>query len=155
LLLAQRQQLLFHYKLQYSATLFNPYKQYLIMIALKMPTLFLTSSWSSCLIQLSHAQNLQLSEWQQANYAAATAIDGRTVHAGAYLSLTNEYLVYGGARGAFLSDCHSINMTSLISTRLSASTPLGGRYGMAYTSDHVSNFYVHGGRGASGKFYSK
>jgi hypothetical protein len=94
---------------------------------------------------VSQAQNLQLGQWQQINYTATTAISARFQHAGAFLSSTNEYLVVGGLTGAALTDFHSINMASLQSTQLAASSPLGRRYGMAYTSDSNSNFYVHGG----------
>jgi hypothetical protein len=101
-------------------------------------------------IQLSQAQNLQFGEWQQINYTTTNGISGRYSHAGAYFSSTNEYLVVGGWIGSSLSDFHSINMTSGQSTQLAASTVLGGRHGMAYTSDSVSNFYVHGGWTGSG-----
>jgi hypothetical protein len=101
-------------------------------------------------IQLSQAQNLQLGQWQQINYRATTAISGRLGHSAAFLSSTNEYLVVSGWMSSSLSDFHSINIASLQSTQLAASSPLGRRYGMAYTSDSNSNFYVHGGWNGSG-----
>jgi hypothetical protein len=106
------------------------------------------------LIQLSQAQTIQLGEWQQIQYTPKTAIPGRFSHAAVFLLSTNEYLVFGGSDGSNdLSDFHSINMTSLQSTQLSASTPLGARYSISYTSDLVSNFYVHGGLSGSSKIF--
>jgi hypothetical protein len=105
----------------------------------------------SSLLWLSQAQNLSLGQVQFIPYTATTVINGRYSNAGAYLSSTNEYLVFGGFRSAAFSDFHSINLTSLESTQLTASVPFGRRFAMAYTSDLVSNFYVHGGRtGGSG-----
>jgi hypothetical protein len=102
------------------------------------------------LLHLSHAQNLPLAQWQQVNHNPANLITGRYYHAGAFLSSTNEYLVYGGFSTLALDDLHSIDLTTLQSTQLAESTPLGRRNGMAYTSDLVSNFYVHGGWTGSG-----
>jgi hypothetical protein len=120
------------------------------MISVKLSPFVLTVSWSSLLFLMSQAQNLQLGQWQQVNYNTTTAISVRFGHSGAYLSSTNEYLLVSGATGAFLTDFRSINMTSLQSTRVAASTPLGGRFGMAYTSDLASNLFVHGGWPGSG-----
>jgi hypothetical protein len=47
--------------------------------------------------------NLQVGEWQQINYTAVTAISVRWGHAGAFLSSTNKYLVFGGVRNGILS----------------------------------------------------
>jgi hypothetical protein len=124
------------------------------MIALNLSPFLLTVSWSSLLFLMSQAQLGQLGEWQQINYTATTAISGRYYHAGAFFSSTNEYLLASGANSVYLSDFHSINMASLQSTVLDASTPLGGRYGLAFTSDSVSNFYVHGGWTGSGMLIS-
>jgi hypothetical protein len=105
-------------------------------------------------IQLSQAQNLQFGEWQQINYTASPLISARNLHSGALLTSTNEYLVFGGRWIPFFSDIHSINLTSLQSTQLAASTPLGGRYEMAYTSDLNSNFWVHGGFDGVGNLFT-
>jgi hypothetical protein len=99
---------------------------------------------------LSQAQNLQLGQWQQNKYIGTIEISKRHVHAGAFLSFTNEYLVVDGWNGNYLSDFQSINLTSLQSTLLATSTPLAGRNGMAFISDLVSNFYVHGGWNSAG-----
>jgi hypothetical protein len=101
-------------------------------------------------IQLSQAQNLLFAQWQQINYTPTNGISGKSFHAGAFLSSTNEYLLASGASSVFLSDFHSINMASMQSTQLAASKSLGGRYVMAFTSDLVSNFYAHGGWTGSG-----
>jgi hypothetical protein len=122
------------------------------MISLNLSPFLLTVSWSSSLFLISQAQNLQFGQWKQINYRATNVITGRYSHAGAFLSSTNEYLVFGGAASASLSDLHSINMTSLQSIQFSASTPLGGRGGIASASD-FNNFYVHGGWSGVGKFY--
>jgi hypothetical protein len=119
------------------------------MIALNLSPLFL---WPSLLCTMSQAQNLQFGHWQQITFTATTVIPGRWGHAGAFLSSTNEFFVFGGWNNNYFSDFHSINSSSLQSTQLSASTPLGGRRSMALTSDLASNFYVHGGLNAAGMF---
>jgi hypothetical protein len=120
------------------------------MISLNLSPFLLTVLWASSLILMSQAQLGQLGEWQQINYRATNVITGRYSHAGAYMSSTNAYLVFSGFRSGALSDFHSINLASLESTQLAASTPLGGRSGLAYTSDLASNFYIHGGWTGSG-----
>jgi hypothetical protein len=109
---------------------------------------------SATLIHLSQGQNLQYRPWQSIQYTSTTAIPTRNSHGGAFLSSTNEYLVYGGWNGASMSDFHSIDMNSMQSTQLSASTPLRGRHAIASTSDSVSNFYVHGGYSGAGMLFT-
>ena len=45
-----------------------------------------------------------------------------------------------------LNDLWSISLTSLQATRITATSPIGARYFMAYTTNPVSgDFYIHGG----------
>jgi hypothetical protein len=99
---------------------------------------------SPCL--LSQAQTL--GQWEQIQYTPPSAILSRFGHAGAYLSSTNEFLVYGGTDSTFyfVDNLYSINMANLQSTQLLSSGQSGGRTNMAFTSDTSSNLYVHGGR---------
>jgi hypothetical protein len=122
------------------------------MLALNLSPLLITVSWSSLLIIVSQAQNVQVGQWQLINYTSKSSITERQEHAGVFLSSTDEYLVFSGENVDFLSDFHSINPTSQESTLLAASTPLGRRGGMAFTSDLVSTFYLHGGGSVNCKF---
>ncbi len=89
-----------------------------------------------------------LNKWQQYVYTDCT-IKEREGQAGAYVSQTKEYLVFGGMvlnPDAYLNDLYSINLSTLKCVQLFANAPLNSRGYSGYAFDSKKSFlYIHSG----------
>lgn len=91
------------------------------------------------------------SRWTEIKYTNVIP-PSRWGTAGAFISQTNEFLVWGGVDYTGHNDMYSINLTSFESSLIFATTPVPKRNYYAHTSDlSTGDFYVHGGIG-SGTF---